>query len=235
MITLNRYVTQGIVLTRIDFGEADRIITFLTPDHGKIKTMARGVRKRKSKLAGGIELFSVSDLTILVGKGEIDTIMSSRLAIHYGRIVKDAVATQAGFEFLKLINKATEDRPEPAYFKLLKQTLQSLDNSNLSPQVTALWGDMHLLKLAGHMPDLGSDLTGAKLTVSASYDFHLDAMRFAPKEGQEGNYSTDHIKFLRLGLASANPQILAQVNNAVELSDFVNPLVKSMLKTYFRL
>lgn len=231
---MNRYTTQGIVLTRTDFGEADRIITFLTPDRGKIKAMVRGVRKAKSKLAGGVELFSVSDLTILVGKGDIDTLMSSRLATHYGRIVKDVAATQAGFEFLKLINKATEEQPEPAYFNLLRQTLESLNDSNLPPQITALWADMHLLKLAGHMPDLRSDLSGAKLTQSKSYDFHLDAMRFAPKEDKEGNHSSNHIKFLRVGFAAASPQVLARVKDANNLTDFVHPIVKSMLKTYYK-
>lgn len=231
---MNRYVTQGIVLTRTDFGEADRIITFLTPDHGKIKAMAKGVRRSKSKLAGGVELFSVSDLTILVGKGDIDTLMSSRLSTHYGDIVKDIAATQTGFEFLKLINKTTEDQPEPAYFNLLKQTLESLNDSKLPPLVTALWADMHLLKLAGHMPDLRSDLSGAKLTESKSYDFHLDAMRFAPKEGKDGAYTTDHIKFLRLGFAAATAQVLAHVEEAEKLTDFVHPLLKSMLKAYFR-
>ena len=66
---MDRINTQAIVLRRTDFGEADRIINFLTPDRGKISGLARGVRKQKSKLAGGIELFSVSDITYLVGRG----------------------------------------------------------------------------------------------------------------------------------------------------------------------
>ena len=53
--------THGIVLTRVDYGEADRIITMLTPE-GKITLMVRGVRRIKSKLAGGVELFSVSEM-----------------------------------------------------------------------------------------------------------------------------------------------------------------------------
>ncbi|MDO8591465.1 MAG: DNA repair protein RecO, partial [bacterium] len=71
---MNRYVTQGIVLSRTDFGEADRILTFLTNDHGKVRAIAKGVRKSKSKLAGGIELFSISDLTLIIGRGEINTL-----------------------------------------------------------------------------------------------------------------------------------------------------------------
>jgi len=51
---MKRINTHGIVLARTDFGEADRILTFLTPDNGKVKAIAKGVRKQKSKMAGGI-------------------------------------------------------------------------------------------------------------------------------------------------------------------------------------
>ncbi|MEJ0073760.1 MAG: DNA repair protein RecO [Candidatus Saccharibacteria bacterium] len=82
-------VTTGIVLTRVDYGEADRIITLITPDQGKLRLMAKGVRRIKSKLAGGIELFSVSNITFIRGRGDIGTLVSSRVLTHYGRIVSD--------------------------------------------------------------------------------------------------------------------------------------------------
>src|SRR5689334_13497784 len=93
--------TQGIVIARTNYGEAARIITFLTPDHGKLKVMAKGVRKSKSKLAGGIELFSVSHIGILKGKGEVDTLVSSRLIKHYGNIVKELDRTNLGYQLIK--------------------------------------------------------------------------------------------------------------------------------------
>lgn len=46
-------VTDAIILTRTDYGEADRIITLLTPGHGKLRLIAKGVRRIRSKLAGG--------------------------------------------------------------------------------------------------------------------------------------------------------------------------------------
>ena len=62
--------TRAIVLRRTNYGEADRILQLLTPD-GKKSVMARGVRREKSRLAGGIELFAVSDVVIGEGKGEL--------------------------------------------------------------------------------------------------------------------------------------------------------------------
>ena len=50
------YRTEAIILRRTNYGEADRVISLITPDRGKISGIAKGVRKPKSKLAGGLEL-----------------------------------------------------------------------------------------------------------------------------------------------------------------------------------
>src|SRR5205085_581911 len=120
-------LSSGIVLSRTNYGEADRILTLLTPDHGKLRLMARGVRKVKSKLAGGIELFSVSDITFIRGRGEMGTLISTRLVKHYGKIVQHIDRVQLGYELIKLLNTATEDRPEADYFELLQQAFAALD------------------------------------------------------------------------------------------------------------
>src|SRR4051812_44153733 len=105
-------VTTGIVLTRIEYGEADRIVTVLTPNDGKLRLMAKGVRRVKSKLAGGVELFSVSSLTYIPGRGDIGTLISSRLETHFGHIVQNIDRTMLGYDLIKLLHKATEDEPE---------------------------------------------------------------------------------------------------------------------------
>lgn len=118
---MNRFTTQGIILSRTNFGEADRILTFLTPDHGKVKAIAKGARKSKSKLAGGIELFSVSDLTLIVGRGEINTLISSRLVDHYGNLAKEINRANVASSLIRSLNKVTEDNAEAAYYELLKK------------------------------------------------------------------------------------------------------------------
>src|SRR4051812_28556736 len=106
---MRQILTRGIVLSRTDYGEADRIVSVLTPDQGKLRLMAKGVRKVKSKLAGGIELFSVSELSFIPGKNDIGTLVSARLTQHFANIVKDINRTMFGYELLKRLNRATED------------------------------------------------------------------------------------------------------------------------------
>src|SRR5215467_6436426 len=103
---MNQLNTSSIILARTDFGEADRILTLLTPDYGKLRLMAKGVRRVKSKLAGGIELFSVSDISLMRGRGDIGTLVSSRLVVHYRHIVEDIDRTMLGYELTRQLNRA---------------------------------------------------------------------------------------------------------------------------------
>ena len=85
--------TRAIILKRISFGEADRILTVITPDYGKVSLLAKGVRRSKSKLAGGLELFSVSSITYIDGRSELKTVVSTQLLKHFGGVVKDIKTT----------------------------------------------------------------------------------------------------------------------------------------------
>jgi DNA repair protein RecO (recombination protein O) len=206
---VNQKQTTGIVLSRTDYGEADRIVTLLTPHNGKLRLMARGVRKIKSKLAGGIELFSVSDITYIEGRKEIGTLISARLKTHYGRITTDIDRVQQGYELIKLLNKSTEDEPEAEYFDLLKTVLESLDDPDVGLEIIRAWFDAQLLKQAGHSPNLSTDTAGNKLAADQTYTFDLDSMSFAlaPK----GRFKAEHIKTLRLLFSGYTPRDVAQV------------------------
>jgi len=226
---VNQLITKGIILSRIDYGEADRIITLLTPDHGKLRLMARGVRKVKSKLAGGIELFSVSDITFIQGRGEIGTLVSTRLVKHYSEIVKHIERVQLGYDLIKLLNKATEDNPETVYFDLLQQTFEALDDSSIELELIKAWFEAQLLKEAGHAPNLQLDTTGQKLTIDQAYNFDYDSMAFALQDS--GSFTAAHIKALRL-LFQQNILALKQVDGLLEVLPDVRGLVRTFAQTY---
>ena len=228
---MKQLITTGIVLTRTDYGEADRIVTFLTPDQGKLRLMARGVRKVKSRLAGGIELFSVSEIGFMHGRGDIGTLVSARLGKHYGAIVRDIDRVQLGYALIKMLHKATEDQPEPEYFELLNHAMAALDGDTSSDLIN-LWFQAQLLRQAGHTPNLRTGSDGNELHPDGHFIFDFDAMAFRPyPEGQSG---ADHIKVLRLLFSNNSPQTIAQVQGATDLLTDVAPLVHTMRATYLR-
>jgi DNA repair protein RecO (recombination protein O) len=229
---VNQILTRGIVLSRTDYGEADRILTLLTPDQGKIRLIAKGVRKIKSKLAGGIELFSVSDVTFIRGRGDIGTLVSARLDTHYGTIVKDIERVQLGYDLIKQINKSTEDQPEMDYFVLLEQGFAALNDTAIAPLLIRVWFQSQLLKLAGHSPNLTTDASGERLIATERYNFDFDTMAFTPL--QAGKFSADHIKLLRLLFSGNEPQILNQINGIQGFVASLALLVQPMMVTHLR-
>jgi DNA repair protein RecO (recombination protein O) len=222
----NQHVTTGIVLARVDYGEADRIITLITPDAGKLRLIAKGVRRVKSKLAGGVELFSVTNITYIRGRGDIGTLISARLVTHYGRIVQNIDRTMLGYELIKQLNKATEDEPEPDYFHLLEQTFRALDDNTVSQELIKLWFAAQLLRLSGHTPNLQTDTDGNKLEAGSSYHFDFDAMSL--RRHPEGTLHADHIKFLRLLFSDNDVAVLRKIQNVAQLVEVAAPLVQAM-------
>jgi len=224
---MKQQVTEAIILSRTDFGEADRILTLLTPEHGKLRLVARGVRRIKSKLAGGIELFSVSHVTYIKGRGDLGTLISARLDKHYGRIVQDLQRTMTGYDLIKRLHKATEDEPEPAYFEILHRTFESLDDLTIPLVLVQAWFSAQLLQLAGHTPDTHHDNQGNPLHADMYYTFDLESMAFAVSP-DNGQYGSNHIKILRLLLNSSTPRVVARIQNAEVLVKPMYALLTAM-------
>lgn len=230
--SMKQITTQGIILSRTDFGEADRILTLLTPDQGKLRLMAKGVRRVKSKLAGGIELFSVSDITFIKGRGDIGTLVSTRLIRHYGHIVTDITRTMLGYDLIKMLNKATEDEPEPEYFLLLQQVFESLDDTAVDTKLIQAWFTAQLLRLAGHMPNLQTEPGGHKLVAARQYEFSFDDMAFFQRP--DGHFSSDHIKFLRVVFSGNVPGVVQKISGYEVLLAQVAPLLQAMQQSYIQ-
>lgn len=229
---MNQQYTQVIVLSRVDYGEADRIITFLSPSNGKLSLIAKGTRKIKSKLAGGIELFSVSEITYLAGRGSVGTLISSRLVRHYGHIVENIDRTMLGYELIKLLHKVTEDEPEADYFELLQQAFSVLDDKTVSVDFTRMWFGAQLLRLAGHTPNLQKDSAGAKLDAAGHYTFDYDATAF--RASSEGVFGANEIKYLRLVFSTSAPAVVARIEDSARLTTLVAPLIQTLRQLYLR-
>lgn len=206
--------TKVIVLRRTNYGEADRILQLLTPEYGKLSVIAKGVRREKSKLAGGIELFAVCDVSIIAGKGDMGTLTSARLDTFYSHIMEEYDRLQFGYEAIKQVGRAAEAVSEPAFFELLHTTFASLDNTEINDKITETWFWLQLAILLGVGLNLSTDENGMKLVEESRYNFSEDSMSFVYHE--QGRFTTEHIKLLRL-LSAQPPHVAQQVRGADSL------------------
>jgi DNA repair protein RecO (recombination protein O) len=137
---LASYRDEGLVLRTIRLGEADRIVTMATPAHGKVRAVAKGVRKTKSRLGGRVE--PLSHVRMLCWRGrELDTITQVEVVDHFRPVREDLERLAQAMMMVEVVDHvAVEDHAMPALFKMLVGALRTLCDSD-SPLVAGafLW------------------------------------------------------------------------------------------------
>jgi DNA repair protein RecO (recombination protein O) len=126
MFTL--YRTQGIILSKKDRGEADRIFTFYTKDFGRLELTAKAVRKIKSKLRAGLELFYFSEIEFIQGKNQ-KTITDVVLLDKFKDIRKDVDKLKVAYQISSLAEKLLRGQEkEERIWKLFSEVFQRLNS-----------------------------------------------------------------------------------------------------------
>lgn len=199
--------TKAIVLRRTNYGEADRILQLLTPD-GRRSAIAKGVRREKSKLAGGIELFAVTDVVIGEGRGDLGIITSARLIHFYNHIIEDYDRLQFGYTALKQVARASETLDEPEWFLLLSEVFVGLDSMTLPIDLTRTWFYIRFADILGHRLNLETDSSGTKLNGELRYRY--DSAEQGLVESSAGQLTATHIKLLRL-ISTKSLAVLVQI------------------------
>jgi DNA repair protein RecO (recombination protein O) len=135
---------QGIVLRSYPFGEADRVVVLISPNNGKIRTVAKGVRKTKSRFGGRLEPFTHVDLVLYEGRN-LDTITQVAVLEPFPRLREDLDAVVAAGTMVEAVDAvAQEDEAAIRLFLLLQRGLKSLEAGTRGPDLITSF----LLKLA---------------------------------------------------------------------------------------
>lgn len=201
------FKSDAIIIRRVDYGEADRIIDFLTPK-GRVSAIAKSVRKEKSRLRGALEPFSFSEI-VIHQKSSLGVLTAARLKTFYGA---NLLQNYADFEFAAKVAKEIAKQSEgisdtSEYFSLLHQILSYLPKT---PHKTAVsqWYKINLSRISGDTPNFYRDVSGASLDPAQTY--HWNSLERAFEPG--GNITADHIKILRLMSTSPLKTVLQVAN-----------------------
>jgi DNA repair protein RecO (recombination protein O) len=109
------YRDEGVVLRVQKLGEADRIVTVLTKTHGRVRAVAKGVRRTRSRFGASVEPFSHVDLQLWEGRGGLDTVTQADSLHSYGeRLVADYARYTAGTAVLETAERLTAEEREPS-------------------------------------------------------------------------------------------------------------------------
>ncbi len=213
--------TLGYVLRRTNYAEADRILNLITPQ-GKIVAIAKGVRKEKSKLAGSIEMFSLTDFSIHFGRSEFGLITGAKMQRYYGNIVKDLSRMELAAMMLKNINRVSDNSDNPEYFKILEQGLIGLD-SGTNVKVVEAWFLINLKRTTGEEINLYRSVGGERLSEDMQYSWDVGENAFI--EDKQGGFGANEIKILRL-LYTVDLKMMDRVRMDDEMMDKVLRFVR---------
>ena len=214
--------TKAIVLRRTNYGEADRILNLLT-EKGAISVIAHGARKEKSKLAGGIEIFCVSEITYYEGRNnDLHTLTSAKMLEYYDKIPVDLNKLELGSLILKQVNKNADNIDGSEYFNLVHQALSALNSSEKLGLIEA-WFWFNLARLNGEQINLYRDTNGEELDKNTMYVWDNRESSLRPQRG--GNIGEKEIKMMRLVLSSELKTVLR-----VEDTDIIVPSILYIAK-----
>mgnify|MGYP001188385747 CR=1 FL=1 len=147
------YQTEAIIIRKIKLGEADRILTLYTPHPGKIRAVAKGVRRPRSKLSGHLELLTHS-MVSLARCRNLDTIIGSQTINSFLPIKSDLELTSYALYATELVDQFTADNVEnPPLFQLLLETMKRLCQGG-DNELVLRYFELHLLNLVGYRPQL---------------------------------------------------------------------------------
>lgn len=142
---------EALVMRTYDFSEADRILVLFTEQKGKIRVVAKGVRKSKSKLAASLNLLSYNQLQLFGRENQsLYRVTQAQLKRAYPKIKSDLTVLAQAARVIELVDRMIPDQqPLPALFRLILQTLAQLE-AGLAPQVISIWFEVLFWEIEGY-------------------------------------------------------------------------------------
>jgi DNA repair protein RecO (recombination protein O) len=152
------YRERGVVLRTYKLGEADRIVSFITEGRGKVRAVAKGVRKTKSRFGGRLEPTGHLQLQLYEGR-ELDIVTQVESIDSYRHIRDDLDRLGKAIVLLEAIDHVAQERsPAPHLYRMLVGGLRSLEQSDSALLVPAFL--LKLLAIEGLGPDLNTCVVG---------------------------------------------------------------------------
>lgn len=151
---MSLYKTRGIVLRTHKLGEADRIVTILTVNHGKVGAVAKGVRKTKSKFGSRLEPFTNVELVLYKGRN-LDIVTQAEISNSFSDIRENFDRITYGSAMLDLANKVSvEGERDVSLYNLLLRGLDVISKTRKNFRLLLIAFDIKLMAISGYMPKL---------------------------------------------------------------------------------
>ena len=127
---MSLYREKAVVLRSYKFGESDRIVVMLSENSGKIRAVAKGIRKTTSRIGARLETLSHVDVQLYRGR-DLDTVRQVDLIDTHTALRINLKRLEQGLSMVEAVDKLTPDRePVPHVYTMLSRALRSLNDAS---------------------------------------------------------------------------------------------------------
>jgi DNA repair protein RecO (recombination protein O) len=129
---------SGVVLRTYRLGEADRIVVLVTADHGKVRAVAKGIRKTTSRWGGRLEPLSHVAILFWQGRSDLAVVTQAEVVDHFPRLRDDLERVACGLSMLEVVDQvALEGHPDPGLYRMVVGALRALADERNDPAMVA--------------------------------------------------------------------------------------------------
>lgn len=148
--------SEAFLLRSVDYRDRDRILTLLTPEHGKVSLIARGARGSRRRFAGGaLQAFSVLRIGFGWGRGDLGHLQEAHVLHAYPRVLADLRRmTWAGAGLALVREVAPARQGDPPLFEAVRRLLETLDRDASADEALLTCFQLRVMALAGYAPRL---------------------------------------------------------------------------------
>lgn len=154
-MTLTR--DSGVVLRTFRLGEADRIVVLLTEEHGKVRAVAKGVRRTSSKFGARLEPLSHVALLLWQGRGELAVVNQAEVLDHFRSVREDLERVGAGLSMVEVADQLSQEgHRDPGLYRMVVGALRALGEAHHDPSMVVPAFFLKALALEGAEPVLAA-------------------------------------------------------------------------------
>ncbi len=148
--------TRAIVLRKIEYGDADLIITLFSSDQGKLTVIAKGAKKSRKRFSGVLELFSTLNIVTRESRGRgLPILQEASLIYPFVNIRSGIEKTAYASYWSEIVNVWMVDgQKQPGLYSLLESCLDALDQGHMTPDILSVFFQIQFMKLCGFGPTL---------------------------------------------------------------------------------
>lgn len=218
---------QGYILARYNLGEVDRIYSAFTKEHGKVRFVAKGIKKSSAKLSGQLQPFAELKLRLIKAKN-LDILVGAQISKHFDLLKVSLEAVGVGYRMVEMLQRCLADAQpsEPAY-ELFEQCLQALMD-DVEPKLVNQFFSVRLLDSMGSQPDFEH----VHPTAQYYLDYDSGQIVSARPSAHYGIVPEKVIKLWRLVLHN-DLKKLSRIINLEEILDSANQLIEKHYEYHY--